>query len=126
EPDDGTQESGQDSGQGSSQVGDVGSSSGIGFGGPGPRPGAQPPEESDDPFAGLLNQLMAGGIDPAQLAAAGIPTDPAMLNQVLSQVQRMLTTASDGPVNWDLATDLARQATAQAGDPSVGATAARQ
>jgi putative hydrolase len=130
EPEDGSDEAGQggSSQGGSGQSGDVGSSSGIGFGGPGPgrRPGGQEPGEPDDPFSGLLGQLTSGGIDPAALAAVGIPTDPATLNQVLSQVQRMLTSAGEGPVNWELATDLARQATAQAGDPSVGANTARQ
>ena len=90
------------------------------------RPG---PDEPQDPLAEMLNQLLGGGVpglDPAQLAAAGIPTDPAMLNQVLSQVQRMLSTAGDGPVNWDLARDLARQTAATGGDPSVGEREARE
>ncbi|MBX9246761.1 zinc-dependent metalloprotease [Actinotalea ferrariae] len=52
-------------------------------------------------------------------AAAGLPSDPAALGQVLGQIQRMLATSGDGPVNWDLAHDLARQAAVAEGDPSV-------
>lgn len=52
-------------------------------------------------------------------AAAGLPDDPAALGQVLGQIQRMLTASGDGPVNWDLAHDLARQAAVAEGDPSV-------
>lgn len=53
-------------------------------------------------------------------AAAGLPDDPAVLGQVLGQIQRMLSASGDGPVNWDLARDLARQAAVADGDPSVG------
>jgi putative hydrolase len=87
-----------------------------------------------DPLSALFGQLFSGapgagglpGLDPAQLAAAGIPADPQMLSQVLSQVQRMLSTAGDGPVNWQLAHDVARQAAVAGGDPSVGEPARRQ
>ena len=59
-------------------------------------------------------------VDLARLAAAaGLPQDPAALSQILAQVQRMLATSGDGPVNWDLARDMARQAAAAEGDPSV-------
>ncbi|MFP5333869.1 MAG: zinc-dependent metalloprotease [Actinomycetes bacterium] len=82
-------------------------------------------DEPQDPLSEMLGRLLGGeagmpGLDPAQLAAAGIPTDPTALGQVLAQVQRMLSTAGDGPVNWDLARDLARQTAVAGGDPSAG------
>lgn len=56
----------------------------------------------------------------ALASAAGLPDDPAVLSQVLEQVTRMLAASADGPVNWDLARDLARQVAVAEGDPSVG------
>lgn len=89
--------------------------------------GATPAGGDANPLADLFRQAMgAGGFDPAQLAAAGVPTDPTALGQLLAQVQRMLTTAGSGPVNWDLARDVARQAAAAGGDPSVGDRARRE
>ncbi|MBO1752725.1 zinc-dependent metalloprotease [Actinotalea sp. BY-33] len=55
----------------------------------------------------------------AMVQAAGLPEDPAALGQVLEQVKRMLAASGDGPVNWDLAHDLARQVAVAEGDPSV-------
>ncbi|HQY34101.1 zinc-dependent metalloprotease [Actinotalea sp.] len=54
----------------------------------------------------------------ALAAAAGLPDDPAALAQMVDQVRRLLTSSS-GPVNWDLAHDLARQTAVEQGDPSV-------
>ncbi|HEY3437618.1 MAG TPA: zinc-dependent metalloprotease [Actinotalea sp.] len=69
---------------------------------------------------GLGMSGSGGPIDLAGLAAAaGLPQDPAALRQILAQVQRMLATSGDGPVNWDLARDMARQAAVAEGDPSV-------
>ncbi|NCT89534.1 zinc-dependent metalloprotease [Cellulomonas sp. APG4] len=62
----------------------------------------------------------------AMAAAAGLPSDPAALGQVLDQVRRMLTATGDGPVNWDLAHDLARQVAVAEGDPSVNAVQRRE
>lgn len=62
----------------------------------------------------------------AMAAAAGLPSDPALLGQVLEQVRRMLTASGDGPVNWDLAHDLARQVAVAEGDPSVNAVQQRE
>lgn len=50
-----------------------------------------------------------GNIDPSQLAgAAGLPTDPAMLAQIMGQLQDALRSGGDG-VNWNLALDQAKQ-----------------
>ncbi|HWS57143.1 MAG TPA: zinc-dependent metalloprotease [Actinotalea sp.] len=106
-----------------------------------------PPPEGDHglpaPFEQLLRQLLGpdadaviaemserglagltgpdgGPMDLAALtAAAGLPDDPAALQQVVDQVRRLLQSSS-GPVNWDLAHDLARQTAVAQGDPSVG------
>ncbi|GAA1713408.1 zinc-dependent metalloprotease [Isoptericola hypogeus] len=69
----------------------------------------------------VLAQMRAQGIDPAALAGvpgAGAP-DPAVMQQVLAQVQRLLSTSGDGPVNTDVAHDVARQVAVAEGDPSL-------
>ena len=72
---------------------------------------------------GLEGLGFAGGEGPVDLAAlaaaAGLPQDPAALREILAQVQRVLAASGDGPVNWDLAHDLARQVAVADGDPSV-------
>lgn len=74
-----------------------------------------------------LRQLRAQGMDPAAMAAAsGLPDDPAMLGQVLEQIQRLLAASGSGPVNWDVAHDVARQAAVAEGDPVVSAPQARK
>ena len=95
--------------------------------------GEQPPQweellrsmfgaDADD----AMRELRERGMDPAAMAAAaGLPNDPQMLGQVLAQVQRMLAASSDGPVNWDVAHDIARQAAVAEGDPSLTPTQVR-
>lgn len=64
---------------------------------------------------------MAGmGFDPSRL-------DPAMMQQAMAQFQAMMNPGpgSDGPVNWTLAKQAARQAVAGE-DPSVGSFARRE
>jgi putative hydrolase len=92
------------------------------------------PEEPFDPLSGFLSAMMggdpaAGGLPPDLLAnlpdalknLPGIPTDPAQIQQMLAQVQQMMSSpGGDGPVNWDLAAQVARQVAAQDGDPSTG------
>jgi putative hydrolase len=74
-----------------------------------------------------LRQLREQGMDPAAMAAAsGLPDDPRLLGQVLEQVQRLLAASGSGPVNWDVAHDVARQVAAAEGDPSVSAPQVRQ
>lgn len=102
-----------------------------------PRPSGQPDDEGGrNPLEDLFAQLMGGmqgglpggvpgGLDPAQLAAAGLPGDPAAMNAMLAQVQQMLMGGGDGPVNWDLAHQVARQRAVADGDPSVADAARR-
>lgn len=67
-----------------------------------------------------IAQLRAAGIDPAAMASgSGLPQDPAALQQVFSQVQRMFAESGDEPVNWSMAHELARQQASLGGDPSV-------
>ncbi|RMI13000.1 zinc-dependent metalloprotease [Cellulomonas triticagri] len=74
-----------------------------------------------------LAQMRAQGLDPAEMAkASGLPDDPAVLSQVVAQVQRMLSSSGDGPVNWDVAHDIARQAAVQGGDPVLSPAEERQ
>jgi putative hydrolase len=96
------------------------------------RPGGSDNPSGDpmDPLAQLMSQLMGSG-DPAQLAraleAAGAGgVDPAQLSAMVAQVQRMLSTpGGSGPVNWQLAHDVARQQVSEAGDVTVGAAERR-
>lgn len=60
-----------------------------------------------------------GGLDPAALFQQ-LASDPAAMAQVMATVQQMLTGGGDGPVNWQVAHDLARQAAVTGGDPSPG------
>lgn len=110
---------------------------------PGQEPGVPAPWEAlirqlfgadaDEMLAELAERGIGGlsGPDGAPLdlaalaAAAGLPDDPAALSQALAQVQRMLA-GSTGPVNWDLAHDLARQTAVAGGDPSVGEAQRRE
>lgn len=87
-------------------------------------------ETPRDPLQEILANLMGGqgldGIDPAELAkAAGLPSDPNALQQMFAQFQTMMNSSAEGPVNWQLAHDNARQAAA-GGDPSVTALQSRE
>lgn len=74
-----------------------------------------------------MNALEAGGFDPAALAqAAGLPQDPGAMAGMLAHIQRMLAAPGEGPVNWGLAHDIARQAALTGGDPTVTAAQAAQ
>jgi putative hydrolase len=76
-------------------------------------PGDPPSGGSDDsqnPFKGTpFEQFFAGGM-------AGMPD----LGQLLGQIQAMMQ-PYDGPLNWDVALDIARKSVAQTPDPSVTA-----
>ncbi|GAA4029456.1 zinc-dependent metalloprotease [Arthrobacter methylotrophus] len=88
-------------------------------------------ESPQDPLAEMLKKLMGGqgmgDIDPAELAkAAGLPSDPNMLQQMFAQVQAMMSSTSEGPVNWQLAHENARRVAAAGTDPSVNALQTRE
>ncbi|MFD0786256.1 hydrolase, partial [Micromonospora azadirachtae] len=46
------------------------------------------------------------------------PNDPAQMQQFMSQLQHLLSTSGSGPVNWDLARQVAASQLAAAGDPA--------
>jgi putative hydrolase len=100
----------------------------------------QPGETPQDPLSQLFSALGGGlggtpggglppgfppGVDPAKLIEQ-LSSDPAAMQQVMASVQRLLSSTGDGPVNWELARDLARQTAVAGGDPSAGAPAQRQ
>jgi putative hydrolase len=102
--------------------------------------GPAEPFDPNDPLAGLLAAMLGGsgaglpdlgsipGLPPGFLEnlpegllnIPGMPQDPQSIQQMLSSVQQLLVSGGDGPVNWDLATQVARQAAAEGGDPSIG------
>jgi hypothetical protein len=104
----------------------------MGFGPAGDDPDEDPRDTTGDdgesagrdPMAEMFSQLL--GPEAAEqvaraLGGSGASVDPGQLGALIGQVQRMLSTPGDGgPVNWQLATDVARQAVAQSGDRSVG------
>ncbi|MFY1578474.1 zinc-dependent metalloprotease [Verrucosispora sp. WMMD703] len=47
------------------------------------------------------------------------PNDPAQMQQFMSQLQHLLSASGSGPVNWDLARQVAASQLAAAGDPAV-------
>ncbi|NNU27810.1 zinc-dependent metalloprotease [Isoptericola sediminis] len=65
----------------------------------------------------VLSQMRAQGLDPAALMGGAAP-DPATMQRLMSQLQRMFT-SSEGPVNTEVAHDLARQVAVAEGDPSL-------
>ena len=72
------------------------------------------PDDSDegqeDEFRDMLREFLAGksDIDPGRLAsAAGLPDDPAMLQQLIGQLQNALNSSEDG-INWGLAEQQAK------------------
>ena len=59
----------------------------------------------------MLREFLAGNadFDPSQLAsAAGLPNDPALIAQLMSQLQNALKSSADG-VNWDVALEQAKR-----------------
>ena len=80
-----------------------------------------PRQDPDDEFRDMLRELLSGNsnIDPAQLAsAAGLPNDPAMVAQLMSQLRSAMQHSGEG-VNWDIAL---QQATAIASGTSHATT----
>jgi len=76
-------------------------------------PDDSPEDDRDNPedeFRDMLRDFLAGNtsIDPAKLAgAAGLPNDPEMVAQLISQLQSALANSGDG-INWGLALEQAR------------------
>jgi len=73
------------------------------------------PQEPDDDFRDMLREFLSGNssIDPSQLAgAAGLPNDPASIQQLIGQLQNAIRN-TDGGINWDLALEQARTLAAQ-------------
>jgi len=73
------------------------------------RPDDQP-DNPEDEFRDMLRDFLAGNseIDPSKLAsAAGLPNDPAMLAQLMSQLQNALQSSGEG-INWELAVEQAK------------------
>ena len=76
------------------------------------------PAESGDPadeFREMLRGFLEGNgdIDPAKLAgAAGLPNDPAMIAQLIAQLQSALQNSGDG-INWGLALEQAKSIATQ-------------
>ena len=71
----------------------------------------EPRQEPEDEFKEMLREFLAGNgdIDPAKLAsAAGLPNDPALIAQLMAQLQNAIQSSGDG-INWTLALDQAKQ-----------------
>ncbi|MFB2581657.1 zinc-dependent metalloprotease [Herbiconiux sp. P15] len=71
----------------------------------------QPRDDSEDEFRDMLRDFLAGNseIDPSKLAsAAGLPSDPAAVQQLMAQLQNAMQSSSDG-VNWGAAKTQAEQ-----------------
>ncbi|WP_058235442.1 zinc-dependent metalloprotease [Devriesea agamarum] len=61
-------------------------------------------------FGGQLPPGTLDGMDLGELARqAGLPTDPVQLRAAAAQMQHLMAQGGDGPVNWTLGRDLARQ-----------------
>ncbi|EAR23829.1 hypothetical protein A20C1_13301 [marine actinobacterium PHSC20C1] len=70
---------------------------------------------SEDEFRDMMREFLSGDgeIDPAKLAAAaGLPNDPAMIQQLLNQLQNALGKSGDG-INWDIALEQAKNIASQ-------------
>jgi putative hydrolase len=71
----------------------------------------QPRDDSEDEFRDMLREFLSGNseIDPSKLAsAAGLPSDPAAVQQLMAQLQNAMQASADG-VNWDAARTQAEQ-----------------
>jgi putative hydrolase len=63
-------------------------------------------QNPEDEFQDMLRDILSGksSIDPSQLAgAAGLPSDPASVAALMSQLQGALQGGGDGAINWDIA-----------------------
>jgi putative hydrolase len=82
-------------------------------------------KEPEDDFRDMLRSFLEGNseMDPAKLAsAAGLPSDPAAVQQLMQQLQNAMSTSGDG-IDWQVAT---KQANEFAGQSSLGITDAQR
>lgn len=80
-------------------------------------------EDPEDEFRDMLRGFLAGDsdIDASKLAsAAGLPNDPALLKQLMAQLQNALNSSDDG-INWGLAEDQAKAIAASDSKPTTAA-----
>lgn len=83
-------------------------------------------EPTPEQFEEMLRRLAAGQLSPDDLAriqseindAFGMDVPPAMIQQAMAQMQTMMSSPDEGPVQWTLAEDTARQVAA-AGAPDI-------
>src|SRR5690606_198098 len=81
-------------------------------------------DNADDPaeeLRDMLRDFLSGGgdIDPAQLAnAAGLPADPELVRQLMSQLQNAMQSSVDG-IDWQLALDQASTLAARSAVPAT-------
>jgi len=71
----------------------------------------EPRDEPEDEFRDMLRAFLAGNsdIDPSKLAsAAGLPSDPAAVSQLMAQLQSAMQSSQNG-VNWDAARTQAQE-----------------
>ncbi len=81
----------------------------------------EPRDQPEDEFRDMLRAFLSGNsdIDPSKLAsAAGLPSDPAAVSQLMQQLQNAMQASGDG-VNWDAARQKAEEI---AGQGSLGIT----
>jgi putative hydrolase len=82
-------------------------------------------KEPEDDFRDMLRSFLEGNseMDPAKLAsAAGLPSDPAAVQQLMQQLQNAMRTTGDG-IDWQVAT---KQAKEFAGQSSLSVTDAQR
>ncbi|UFS59926.1 zinc-dependent metalloprotease [Subtercola endophyticus] len=71
----------------------------------------EPDKNPEDEFADMLRQFLSGNsdLDPSKLAsAAGLPSDPAAVAQLMRQLQRAMQHTGDG-VDWKVALEAAQE-----------------
>ncbi len=94
------------------------------------------PDQPADPFEEFLRKMLgdqAGEEAARSMREQGFDTspvnalfaDPAQMQSALNQFQYLFN-ATEGPVNWQMATDIAQQQVFQAGDPALSAAEAQR
>ena len=96
----------------------------FGFGPPG-RPGDDNPNSGDQGSGGGQGPFGFGFGAPGGPGNPGDPSNPNQFADALRQFADLLS-YSGGPVNWELAKNLARHAIVAKGDPSVLANERRR